>query len=271
MRDLRIPRIIHQLFVGGKPPKGALDHTWSWTARNPGWEYRFWDDRRSLQFVARSYPQYLQAYRRLIPIQRADFLRYLLLHEYGGLYADVDTTCRRPIEELLRPDDEFVCCLEGVLPDEETRLAAKFARAVQLSSGTFLSVPRHPILARLCSHVHVHHDRRLHTDFVLDTLEKTGNGAFTDAVLAHRSSLGTRILPTYVFVPGSLEFDTLKIDYPDFVDPLTGLEGDRIFVEHHFAGLWKTPRLPFHRKLRRFASCRIGAFFHGLRPHPRDG
>jgi len=234
-----------------------MDHCWSWTEKNPGWDYRFWNDQGSRQFVNRWYPQYSRTFRRLIPIQRADFLRYLLLHHHGGLYADLDTTCLRPIGELLRPEDEFVCCVEGVVPDEETRRRVKFARLLQLSSGTFLSAPGHPILEDLCVHIHANRARRFHDDFILDTLDKTGNGAFTDAVLAHRASHRVRVLPTYVFVAGSMGTDGFDTDYPDFVEPLAISESEPIFVQHHFAGLWKNRGSPLLRKLRRFAGSRI--------------
>lgn len=37
----------------------------------------------------------------LNPALRADFLRLELLYIYGGIYADVDMTCERPLNDLL--------------------------------------------------------------------------------------------------------------------------------------------------------------------------
>lgn len=61
---------------------------------HPGWEYRFWTDDLLLDFVTEHYAQFLPvfiSYQR--PVMRADAARYLLLHHYGGVYADIDVEC----------------------------------------------------------------------------------------------------------------------------------------------------------------------------------
>jgi hypothetical protein len=42
---------------------------------------------------------YYEGYRQTI--QRANVLRYALLHHYGGVYLDLDVTCRVPLDDLL--------------------------------------------------------------------------------------------------------------------------------------------------------------------------
>jgi mannosyltransferase OCH1-like enzyme len=35
------------------------------------------------------------------PVQKADIFRYLVIHKYGGVYADLDTTCEKPLKKIL--------------------------------------------------------------------------------------------------------------------------------------------------------------------------
>jgi mannosyltransferase OCH1-like enzyme len=43
----------------------------------------------------------MNLYESLSNIEKADVFRYLALHHYGGVYADMDTSCFKPISPLL--------------------------------------------------------------------------------------------------------------------------------------------------------------------------
>lgn len=63
----------------------------------------FWTDASALTFISTHYPQYLSLYERYnYGIQRADVLRYFLLHHYGGIYLDLDIAPYRRLEALLK-------------------------------------------------------------------------------------------------------------------------------------------------------------------------
>lgn len=69
---------------------------------NPGWEWRFYTDEDCLRWVADRCPRLLRAYQGYkTGIHRADFFRILLLYYEGGVYADIDMECLRPLDELL--------------------------------------------------------------------------------------------------------------------------------------------------------------------------
>lgn len=42
------------------------------------------------------------------PIQRADSIRYFILHHFGGIYMDLDIGCRRRMDGLLQGDWEAI-------------------------------------------------------------------------------------------------------------------------------------------------------------------
>ena len=61
-----------------------------------------WTDASSREFIAENYSWFLDtfdAYK--YPIQRADAIRYFILHHYGGVYLDLDIGCLRPLDPLL--------------------------------------------------------------------------------------------------------------------------------------------------------------------------
>lgn len=100
-----IPRIIHQTWCDRRiePP---FQQRWadSWIDANAGggWEYRFWTDEDLDRFVAEEYPDFYDVYCDYdAQIKRVDAARYLILKRIGGVYADLDTVCLRPLDELL--------------------------------------------------------------------------------------------------------------------------------------------------------------------------
>jgi len=61
-----------------------------------------WTDASSREFIAEHYPWFLDNFDDYTyPIQRADAIRYFVLHHYGGVYLDLDVGCLRPLDPLL--------------------------------------------------------------------------------------------------------------------------------------------------------------------------
>src|ERR1700734_3968818 len=70
----------------------------TWTHSN----YMLWTDASSREFIAEHYPWFLDNFDDYTyPIQRADAIRYFVLHYYGGVYLDLDVGCLRPLDPLL--------------------------------------------------------------------------------------------------------------------------------------------------------------------------
>jgi hypothetical protein len=81
-------------------------------ALNPGWDYKIYFDAECEDFIAAHYgADVLDAYRRIDPrygAARADFFRYLLMYQRGGVYLDLKSSLTRPLDEVLAPADEFI-------------------------------------------------------------------------------------------------------------------------------------------------------------------
>ena len=68
-------------------------------------EYMLWTDETSRDFVKTYYPHHLHMFDSYeYPIQRADSIRYFVLHHFGGIYMDLDIGCRRRLDPLLQGD-----------------------------------------------------------------------------------------------------------------------------------------------------------------------
>lgn len=104
-----IPKLIHQTYKFKEVPESVIPFMESWQRQNEGWEFRFYDDEACIQFVQREFPEYLEAYHSLPKdVERSDFFRYLVVLRLGGLYADIDTECRRPMDDIIQPRDTMV-------------------------------------------------------------------------------------------------------------------------------------------------------------------
>ncbi|KAJ3082267.1 hypothetical protein HDU99_003191, partial [Rhizoclosmatium hyalinum] len=73
----------------------------TWSGHNPNHVQILLNDNDLERFVKGTFSPYIvDAYFRLPRIvQRADFARYLMLYEFGGVYTDMDTECFTPIDK----------------------------------------------------------------------------------------------------------------------------------------------------------------------------
>jgi hypothetical protein len=115
--DKRIPRILHQTFETTSLAPRMHAAAMTWIEANPGFEYRFSTNEDRAAFIAAHFGEEVsRAYSRLdYGAFRADLWRYCALFVEGGVYADLDTVCRGPLEAVLRPEDEFVISRAGSL------------------------------------------------------------------------------------------------------------------------------------------------------------
>ena len=124
-----IPKIIHQTWKDHDIPARFQEAQQSWKKHHPDWEYRFWTDDDLDRLVEEHAPDLLpqwEAYPN--HIQRVDAARYVMLREFGGMYADLDLECLKPMDGLLEH--------EVVLPN---------TTPFGLSNQLMLSRPGHPL------------------------------------------------------------------------------------------------------------------------------
>ena len=79
---------------------------------NPEYEYHLFDDEDIKAFILEHYGEVIWGYyQRIAPIYgaaRADFFRYLLVYQLGGVYIDIKSSLDKPLKEVLRAEDQFI-------------------------------------------------------------------------------------------------------------------------------------------------------------------
>jgi mannosyltransferase OCH1-like enzyme len=128
-----IPKIIHQIAPADKSrwhPIWNRCHP-SWKEHFPDFEHRLWKDQGEInEFVRDNYSQYYQMFMEFpVHIMRVDFIRFCLLHHFGGIYADMDMFCYK----------NFYSELTHSLHIIEAPYGEEF-----LESSLMMSAPKHP-------------------------------------------------------------------------------------------------------------------------------
>jgi len=118
----------------------------SWREFNPGWGYSFYDDTRSEEFVKEFYSDYYKVWPILTPVERADLWRYLIVHKYGGVYADIDTVCLRSLDDVIDSEIDMVMFFETF----KFEPPFVFPMWVQWFFG---STPNNPIMLEVCDEI----------------------------------------------------------------------------------------------------------------------
>lgn len=109
--SLRIPKTIHQIWIGPKPfPELYKNYAGTCKASNPGWEYKLWTN-KDVESVLAINPKYKSLYKEYEKYGhfsgQKDILEYLILYKYGGVFLDADIECKKGFSELQRKYDFF--------------------------------------------------------------------------------------------------------------------------------------------------------------------
>lgn len=108
-----IPRVIHQILLDKTRIVPCIaDNIARLQDMNPGWRHVLHDNAEIQQHIATHFgSDVLGAYNSINPLYgaaRADFFRYLLMYQDGGVYLDVKSGCSRPLDDIIEDDDELL-------------------------------------------------------------------------------------------------------------------------------------------------------------------
>ena len=99
--SIKIPKIIHQIWLGGKLPEKYEKLTKTWKDKNPDWQYFLWTDDNISELNIINKDKFLKANN---PGMKSDILRYEVLYQYGGIYVDTDFQCLSSFDKFLNLD-----------------------------------------------------------------------------------------------------------------------------------------------------------------------
>ncbi len=90
-----IPKIIHIIWIGPEkcPYKKGIQ---SYRDNNPDWEVKVWTDDNLPEIINKKVYEKMTSW-----AAKADVLRLELLYRFGGIYADADSVCLKPLDPLV--------------------------------------------------------------------------------------------------------------------------------------------------------------------------
>jgi mannosyltransferase OCH1-like enzyme len=113
---MTIPKIIWQTYKDPQETLALYMHEAmdTWKNLNPEYEHRYMDDTQAAEFIKNEYGQEWYDIFISLPVgvMRGDLWRYMVIYKYGGVYADLDTECLKPISSWMIEDKEFIVCPE---------------------------------------------------------------------------------------------------------------------------------------------------------------
>lgn len=249
---------IHQIWYQGvdKAPKKYDDNRLSWLLNHPEAEFCTWDYAKASALVHRHYPEW-EAFFESLPlmIQQIDVMKVFILHHEGGVYADMDSTSLRPLDNWItgfpgltvsRMHTKWMEHLAiGLLKGYENRR--------MLNNGILIAPePRHPFWIYYLERLRLEMDRertwleRLVGNNSLYVMNTTGPLFWTECVNAWRRN----------------HPDSIRILHYSFLEPIFGMDPPErqvprtwSYVKHQHASSWCQNELGL-----------IRAYYHWVRP-----
>ena len=169
-RHDKIPHVVHQTWKNRLLPPVFVPYVKSWRLHHPRWKYLFWTDVNALHFIQRLYPEQFVLYYALnADVERADVLRYLIMYELGGVYADLDMESLKPLDAYISGHE----CILASEPLEHAYLLHNLERP--LASNAFIACRRrHPFFRFVIDNLERYY-RLSHLGIIEDTpVDTTG-------------------------------------------------------------------------------------------------
>lgn len=144
----------------------------TWRRVNPTWMHHMWDESslRELLGGDRWWDVYASQDE---PMARADVARYALLQRFGGVYADADTMCVRPIDALLSHPTARLFLTNYSHPRPAP------SRYADATNSILASIAAHPFWDRVLARIEERNDPR----FIV--LARTGPNMLRELVAEH--------------------------------------------------------------------------------------
>ena len=223
-----IPKMIHFIWIGNAQlSKESVKNIRHWIEHHPDWKIVYWTDRRrplphpkvDVRFVDEfEFIKLKSCFDRSDNYgEKSLLLRYEILYQEGGVYADHDVMCFRPFDPFHRLD--FYC---GLAPADCPILESSISTCTSIIGAR----PGHPILKKTMDLV-----RRY-----WDEAEELYGGATLDATLRRVSCRSTLCLDEAIRLMGDQE-DFRNIVLPTgYFNRIDGEFG--LYAHHNRVGAW---------------------------------
>jgi len=115
----KIPKQIFQTFKLKYEdlPNSMKESINSWRRKNNDYSYHYYDDNQLEKYVTSfncndfkfTKEELRKAFYKIKPgAGKADLFRYMIIYEKGGVYMDIDTSCKKPLSSFIGNNDDIV-------------------------------------------------------------------------------------------------------------------------------------------------------------------
>ena len=217
-----IPKTIHQIFwdfsgenktLNDFPIFQDCNFVVEQRSKSYGFEHKVWSYKDCEDLLKYHYPHYLQLWDDFSePVMKCDFIRYIILYHYGGIYMDMDMYPLRDFTEFLSHTEVF-----ATWHDDDKRLPYIALMMSEKGNPLFMEIAEH--------------SKASYYEKITIRLYQTWTGRLVFQTTGHR--MVYRVLKKRNIKP----WDILRINTKDKV-----IEGDSPYFEDFNASLWYTKK-----------------------------
>lgn len=136
----RIPKIIHQIWLGSNVPEAFENFMSSWVQihKGPEWQYILWTDEKieKLGLYNQQFYDETTNYG-----MKSDIARLEIIYRFGGVYIDIDVEALAPLDLLHHTYDLYI----GLQPID--------SGFVQVGNSIFGACAHHPVIQKAIIHI----------------------------------------------------------------------------------------------------------------------
>lgn len=250
----RIPRIIHQVFIGGTLTPELQANVDALKVRNADWEHRLYDDERAEKLIREVYGEEMLAiYHKISPeylAARVDLLCNLIIYDAGGVYLDIKSTFELPLDEVVRDDDSYILSQWHNGPGERNEGWGLHRDLAHIPGGEYMkhfiiAEPHHPFSAAIIRKIveNVNNYKPWSAVGRTGTLRTTGPIAYTLGIHPirdqhpHRFATEEELGAVYSIGEGYDHYEVFKKHYTTQISPVVTLSRAGTVLSRLFVGL----------------------------------
>ena len=231
-----IPKIIHQTWKTVDIPEKWKGYQDSWKKHNPEYEYKLWTDEDVDNFMRSDFNEYYHFFANLSPIiKKVDFFRYCLMYKEGGIYADLDMECLKPIDEIIAGNQIVV----GKTTKANTALSYGYP---DIEIAFLASAPGLQIWPELLQYIKMKEEGLFNAVLSFfspsfSALLITGPNTFSDFLNGNKQfkKQVTLLPPQYLF---PRPWGDPTVDFKDFREKGYESTSEESYAIHHYTSSW---------------------------------
>lgn len=227
---MAIPKTIHRIWWQGeaKLPKEYAAMLRSCKDANPGYKQKVWDEKSVAKLIGDHYPELRPLFQKYkILHQKIDAAKYLILDHEGGIYVDMDVTCLKKFDEVLKLKKDETAVVS------KSKVSGIIVSAVtlnMLNNGVFAAEAKSPLTRALVGSLIKSEKDNAWQKYVWPSLylfNTTGPTYFTVVAWSEHVHASIKVAPPGTFEPCE-PYDDANCDTKDAV------------TVHHYNKTWDT-------------------------------